>query len=312
MLRAGVIGLGVMGKHHARIYSEMAGIELVGVADSNEQLASDIARACSTGSFTDYGALLARGLDVVSIALPTFLHRDATVAAAKAGAHVLVEKPIADTLQHAADMTDICQKNSVKLMVGHVERFNPAVPVVKARIRGAEVLLMSFTRVGPFPSRIKDVGVIVDLATHDIDLARYLVDSTFKRVHSLASGSGLDGGNREDCALMSFEMENGTLVQIMVNWLTPFKVREFSVATRERYTRAWLRDQKVVEYESWEDDSYVVREVPVRYAEPLRLELEAFVAAVINDTPVPVSGEDGLEALSVALHCAKAIGDREE
>ncbi len=305
MIKAGVIGLGAMGKHHARIYSQLPDVELAGVADVDAELASSIARRHDSKSFTDYHELLRQGLDVVSIAVPTSLHRDVVLATAEAGINVLVEKPIADTLNSASQMIEQCDRNEIKLMVGHVERFNPVVPVIKERIKTEEVMLINFTRVGPMPARIKDVGVIIDLATHDIDLARYIIGSRFKDVHSLRSLDPYDKGGREDNALLSFEMENGTLVQIVANWLTPFKVRELSIATRERYIKSWLRDQKVLEYEAWKDDSYLVRELPVTFAEPLTLEIETFLKAVRENLDVPVSGEEGLETLAIALECVK-------
>lgn len=309
MLKVGVIGLGAMGKHHARIYSNLPDVKLVGVADLDSQLTSSVAEAYGTRPFTDYRQLLHLNLDAVSIAVPTSLHREVTLAVASAGTNVMVEKPIADTLQSSHEMIERCQQKGVKLMVGHVERFNPVSGVLKRSIAGLNVISIDITRVGPFPPRVRDVGVVIDLAVHDIDILRYLTNSEFRTVRSLI-GKNL-ANDREDTALLSFEMENGVLCHVTTNWITPFKVREISIAAKEKFVKGWLMEQKVCEYESYrEDGSYIVRELPVPYGEPLELELGAFLNAVKNDEPPPVSGEDGQKALEIALRCLKQGGER--
>lgn len=301
-LRVGVIGLGSMGRHHARIYAGLPGVDLIGLADIDDKATRSLADTYRTRGFLDYSELLSRRPDVVSVAVPTSLHRQVCLAAARAGANVLVEKPIAETIESGEEMVTVCRQNKVKLMVGHVERFNPVTRVVKSAMQGCEVLSVTITRLGPFPPRIRDVGVILDLAIHDIDLARYLTGSEFKSVYSLSSKGGPSG--HEDNALLSFEMQNGVLVQLTENWLTPFKVREVNVATREKFVRGWLQEQKVWEYRRWrEDGSYVVKELAVPFGEPLKLELEAFLQCTRGEQEVPISGEEGLKALKTALEC---------
>ena len=304
MLRVGVIGLGAMGRHHARIYSELPNAKLVGVADLNDELTATTARKYKTKGFGDFHDLLQQKLDAVSIAVPTSLHRDVAIAAAGKGVNVLVEKPIADTIQNAEDMIKSCQQSGVKLMVGHIERFNPIVPVIKKAIEGFHVISITIARLGPFPPRIRDVGIVIDLATHDIDLVRYLTTSEAKKVYSLVKRKSLS--EHEDSALISFETESGVLVQLTVNWLTPFKVREINIATREKFVRGWFQEQKVWEYQRWkEDNSYIVKEFSVPFAEPLKLELEAFLTSIENNTGAPIPGEEGLKTLAVALECLK-------
>jgi len=304
MIRVGVVGLGAMGRNHVRIYSNIPGIDLVGVSDVNEEITRAVAHTYHTDGFVDYVELLRKGLDAVSIAVPTSLHGEIGVRSAESGASILVEKPIADTIARANQLIETCQRSGVKLMVGHVERFNPVTPVIKKAIEDCEVLSIGIARVGPFPPRIRDVGVILDLAIHDIDLARYLTGSEFKKVYSLYSRDGPN--SHEDIALLSFEMENGVLVHLTANWLTPFKVREIDVAAREKFVKGWLQEQKAWEYRQWEENnSYVVKELPVSYGEPLKMELEAFIEAVKGRGDVPVSGEEGLKALTVALECLR-------
>jgi UDP-N-acetylglucosamine 3-dehydrogenase len=300
-LEVGVIGLGAMGRNHVRVYSEMPDVELIGIADADPALAQSLARKYRTQSFTDYKELLREDLDAVSIVVPTSLHHEVALAVADAGANMLIEKPIADSLSAGSSIIEAASKNQVKLMIGHIERFNPVIPVIKKEIEGTEVSLIEITRIGPFPPRIRDVGVVIDLATHDIDLLRYITSSEFKKIYSLTSRNLAP---HEDAAILLFQMENGILGRVTVNWLTPFKVREINIATKEKFIKASLIDQKVTTYSKYkENDSYLVRELSVPSGEPLKLELEAFVHSLKNNLPSPVTGEDSLKALEVAMEC---------
>ncbi|MBI2830666.1 MAG: Gfo/Idh/MocA family oxidoreductase [Chloroflexi bacterium] len=301
MIRVGVIGVGAMGRHHARIYSELPGVELVGVADLDSESLSAVASRYRTKGFNDYQELLRQSLDAISIVVPTSVHKTVALEAANAGLNMLIEKPIADTIPNAKEIIKACQKNRVKLMIGHVERFNPILPVVKKAIENLHVISIDMVRVGPLPPRIKDVGIVVDLGTHDIDLLRYLTSSDFKKVRGMLS-KGPSG--KEDTAVLSFEMENGVLAHITTNWLTPFKIREINIAAREKYIKGWFIEQKVAEYKLCDEaDTYTVKELKVPFGEPLRLELAAFLKSIAGGESPPVTGEDGLRALEVAVQC---------
>jgi UDP-N-acetylglucosamine 3-dehydrogenase len=304
--KVGVIGLGAMGRNHLRVYSELPDAELAGIADIDHGLAQSLAKKYRVKSFSNYKELLQEGLDAVSIAVPTSLHREVALAAADAGTNMLIEKPIADSISAASAIIEAASRNRVKLMIGHIERFNPVVPVIKKEIEETEVSLIEITRIGPFPPRIRDVGVVVDVATHDIDLLRYITGSEFKKLYSLTSRSLAP---HEDAAILLFQMENGVLARITVNWLTPFKVREISIATREKFIRASLLDQKVTTYSKYKvDESYLVRELSVPFGEPLKLEIQAFVGSIRDDVEPPISGEDGLKALKTAISCTNENG----
>lgn len=306
MIKVGVIGLGAMGKNHARVYSELPGVELVGVCDAEEGLAENIAGKYQTKAFANYSELLEQNLDAVSIAIPTSMHKKVAVDFANAGVNILVEKPIADTVPNAKEIINSCQQNRVKLMIGHIERFNPVISTIKERISKTEIISIDIARLGPLPPRVKDVGVIIDLAVHDIDIIRYLTGSEFVSIHSMTSKTLSDN---EDTAIISLKTENGILCHITTNWLTPFKVREISIATKERFIKGWLIDKRLCEYRKWqEDSSYVVKELRVPQDEPLRLELDAFINAIINNTDPPITGEDGLKALEIATRCLKSAG----
>jgi predicted dehydrogenase len=309
MIKVGVIGVGVMGRHHARVYSELPGVELVGVADVNGELASAIAKTYHTKAFTNYKELLKQHLDAVTIAVPTSLHKKVSLDVAQAGMNMLVEKPIAETIENANEIINAARRNGLKLMVGHIERFNPIVPVLKESIKNSHVISIGITRVGPFPPRVKDVGIVIDLATHDIDLIRYLTDSEFKRVYSLTS-KNLSG--QEDSAILCFEMENGVLAYSIVNWLTPFKVREINVATPGKLVKGWFQEQKVIEYMRYkkEDSAYIAKELAVPFAEPLKLELEHFLDCIRRDREPLTSGIDGLKALEIAIKAENGSKDK--
>jgi UDP-N-acetylglucosamine 3-dehydrogenase len=301
MFRVGVIGLGAMGKNHVRVYSELPGVELTGIADADYGLAQSLAKKYHTRPFSDYKELLREDLDAVSIAVPTSFHREVALAAVDADINMLIEKPIADSVSAGSSIIEAASKNQVKLMIGHIERFNPVIPVIKKEIEGAEVSLVEITRIGPFPPRIRDVGVVIDLATHDIDLLRYITGSEFKTVYSLTSRNLAP---YEDAAILLFEMENGIIGRVTVNWLTPFKVRTINIPTKEKLIKASLIDQKVTTYSKYkENDSYSVKELSVPFGEPLKLELEAFIHSLKNNIRPPITGEDGLKALEVANLC---------
>ena len=303
MIKVGVIGAGTMGKHHARVYAGLSDVELVGIADINKDVARTIAERYNTEAFIDYKELLKRDLDAVSIVVPTFLHEKVALDTAEAWVNMIIEKPIADTVENARNIIKSADENDVKLMVGHIERFNPIMPVIQKSMGNSDIISIDVTRVGPFPPRIRDVGVVIDLATHDIDLIRYLTKSEFRKMYSLTSKNIF---KNEDIAILSFEMENGVLAHITTNWLTPFKIREINIATKERFIKGLFIEQKVSEHSKYEEDgSYIVKELSVPFGEPLNLELGAFLRAVRDDEEPPITGEDGLKALEVAIECLK-------
>jgi UDP-N-acetylglucosamine 3-dehydrogenase len=182
MLKVGVVGLGAMGQHHTRLYSQL-NCELVGVADANAERAKEIGEKYSTKYYADYHDLLSK-VEAVSIAVPTTSHHNVAMDFLREGVHCLVEKPIAFDLHEADDMIEAAERNQVNLAVGHIERFNPAVvklkQIVDEGILG-KLLIISTRRVGPFVPRIRDVGIVIDSATHDIGVEEhYRAKNVFK------------------------------------------------------------------------------------------------------------------------------------
>src|SRR5580698_8673739 len=300
-LRIGVIGVGVMGSNHARVLSELPGVELVGVVDPDRKQREQVARRLGCAAFAAVDELVARGVDAVTIAAPTHLHRDIAIGCAERGIHILVEKPIAPTIEEGHAIVAAARSAGVTLMAGHVERFNPAVQSVKRAIKGQNILSIAITRVGPFPPRMSNVGVVIDLAVHDIDLICWFTRSQIVEVQPQLSNAVAE---REDIALLQFRTASGVLAHINTNWLTPFKARTVHVATKRKYVIGDLLTRQVTEcYGFQPDGSYSMRHLSVGHAEPLRAELMAFVKAIKDRTPPPVTGEDGVASLAIAIQC---------
>ena len=252
--------------------------------------------------YEDYRRMLAEErLDLVSVCVPTLLHREVALAAIESGVAVLVEKPIAATLEEGRAIAKAAEDAGVPLMVGHVERFNPAVLEVKRRLAAGElgrVYQVYARRVGPFPQRIRDVGVVHDLAPHDIDVMFFLLESTVERVYAETSG-GIST-EHEDMLWGLLRFRSGAVGVLDVNWLTPLKVRELSVLGERGLLQADYLSQEVRFYQKGFGEKRRRRLFPVEKAEPLRLELEAFVDAVRRGVAPPVTAEDGLAALETA------------
>src|SRR3954466_16069031 len=300
-LRVGVIGAGVMGSNHARVLAGLPGITLVGIVDP---LPAHRARAMDlTGcrAFTRLEELIAAGVDAVTIAAPTHLHHEIALACIADGVHILVEKPIASTGQEGRDIVVAAHLAGLTLMVGHVERFSPAVAAIKQAISGEDILSIAITRGGPFPPRMSNVGVVIDLAVHDIDLIRWFTESDIVEVQPQLSSAVAE---REDIALLQFRTASGVLAHINTNWLTPFKARNVTVATRGKYVMGDLLTRQVTECFGFKPDgSYSMRHLPVGHDEPLRAELIAFLDAVRTGDAPAVTGDEGVASLEIAIRC---------
>src|SRR5499427_1327738 len=308
-LRLGVVGVGVMGYNHARVLAEMPGVTLVGVADPDGKQADLVSGTLGCAAVPDVRDLLELGVDAVSIAAPTHLHRSIALAAVARGVHVLVEKPIASSVEEGREIIAAARRAGVTLMVGHVERFNPAVQAIKEALRDEDILSIAITRVGPFPPRMSNVGVVIDLAVHDIDLISWFTESEIIEVQPQLSSAKAE---REDIALLQFRTASGVLAHINTNWLTPFKARTVHVATKRKYVIGDLLTRQVTECFGFQPDgSYSMRHLSVGHAEPLRAELTAFVNAIREGTPPPVTGEDGVASLAVAIQCLNGRADTE-
>ena len=300
-LRVGVVGVGVMGSNHARVFVGLPGTELVGVADPDRKQAEFVARTLGCAAVANVDQLIERDVDAITIAAPTHLHRDIALTCIAHGIHSMVEKPIASSVEEGQEIIGAAPRAGVTLMVGHVERFNPAVEAIKEAIRGEDILSIGITRVGPFPPRMSNVGVVIDLAVHDIDLIRWFTDSDIVDVQPQLSSAVAE---REDIALLQFRTASGVLAHINTNWLTPFKARNVTVATRGKYVTGDLLTRQVTECFGFQPDgSYSMRHLSVGHAEPLRSELLAFLRAVRSGAAPAVTGEEAVASLEIATRC---------
>ncbi len=322
LLRAGVIGAGIMGQNHARVYAEMDDVELVAVADPMPEALSRMAQRHRVRTYTDYRALLEREqVDLISVAVPTQEHFDVTREVLTAGLPALVEKPIAATVEEGEALIKLAQELGVMLTVGHIERFNPAIVALKSQLAQGmlgKIYQIHVRRLSPFPPRIKDVGVVVDLATHDLDIIHYLTQAQVVRLHAEV-GQRLHTAH-EDMLSAILRFDNDVVGVLDINWLTPTKVREISViGERGMFVVSYLT-QDLVLYENeaapqgndWQQlavmgvsEGRSIR-FKINKREPLREELEAFALAVRRGEGPPVRGEDGLVALALAQKMIEA------
>jgi len=312
-LRAAVIGLGSMGANHVRVLADMADlVELVAVADPDVERLRQASRRSGARPFRDAAELLAAAQpDFVTICTPTRTHAAIAELALRAGAHVLVEKPIAATVEEAERLQRIAADARRLLTVGHIERFNPAVAALARRLRlgeGGRILQVHARRVGPFPHRIRDVGVIHDLVTHDIDVVRFLLADDVERVYAEAQRH--IATEHDDLFVGVLHFRSGPIALLEANWLTPTKERSLRVlCERGMYAIDYLA-QTLTFYENHaaaarEGQPASVTEgpmtrFPIAYREPLRAELEAFAVAVASGGPPPVPAADAIEALRIA------------
>lgn len=294
----GVIGVGSMGYNHVRIYSELENANLVAISDMVRGTLDKVSKEFNTVGYVDYDNILQiDDIEVVNICVPTVFHHDVVMRAIEAGKNVLVEKPIASKLNEAEEMIKAAEDAGVTLATGHVERFNPAVRVAKKLIdEGAigEVVTANSKRLGPFPPRIRDVGVAIDLAIHDIDIFNYLFNSRANTVFANMS-SKLKNCEFEDHAEIMTKYDSGVLSILETNWLTPYKKRQLNITGIDGIISVDYGNQTVTLFK----ENNQVEDIKVENKEPLKEELRSFVDCVQNNTPPEVSGKEGYEALRI-------------
>ncbi len=313
-IKVAVIGVGNMGRHHARVYSQLENADLVAISDINVKAGKEIAKKYDCKYYKDYNVMLSKEeIDAISIAVPTKLHKQVALDVIKSKKHVLIEKPIALTTKEAEAIIEAAKKAEVKLTVGHIERFNPSIQELKKIIeRGdlGEIISIIARRVGVFPPQIKDQSVIVDLAVHDIDIFSYLLDRQPTEV--FAKGRKALTDQREDSAEI-FLSYNGISGFIQVNWITPIKIRTLSVTGSKGYAELNYVTQKLELYQSKYKkrvDSFgefvikfgepTKKEIKINKKEPLLCELESFIECIRYNKEPEITGGDGLKALMIA------------
>jgi UDP-N-acetylglucosamine 3-dehydrogenase len=310
-LRVGLVGLGMMGRHHARVIKELNGVELVAVADAYGDPHGIAGGLHVLGSVHE---LIALGVDMAVVAVPTGLHEEVGMALAEADVHTLIEKPIASSVEAGQRLVDAFESRGLIGAVGHIERFNPALQSMRARIEAGElgeVYQIATRRQGPFPARIADVGVVKDLGTHDIDLTAWLAQSRFESI--FARTTTRSGRSHEDMVAATGHLERGVITNHLVNWLSPMKER-LTIVTGEKGT--FVADTLTADLTFFENGTVAtewesmaafrgvaegnVTRLAIAKPEPLRTEHEAFRDAVLGIRSDIVTMREGLNTLRVA------------
>lgn len=310
-LRAALIGLGSMGRHHARVLREMDGVDLVAVGDAG---GDPFGVAGQLPLLATVEEVIAVGIDMAVVAVPTTAHESVALALAEAGVHTMVEKPVAADHEGGLRMVEAFHRAGLIGAVGHIERFNPALQSLRARMANGdlgEVYQIVTRRQGPFPARIADVGVIKDLGTHDIDLTAWLAQSPYLSVS--AQTASRSGREHEDLVAATGRLANGVVTNHLVNWLSPMKER-LTIVTGER--GAFVADTLGVDLTFYangtmqnEWDSVAtfrgvsegdVTRFSLAKREPLRVEHEVFRDAVLGVRDAVVTLEEGVATLRVA------------
>ncbi len=303
-IRVGVIGVGHVGQHHARIYHELPGVELVGIADTDPARLEDVGRVVQAAAFRDYRELFGR-VDGVSIAVPTHLHAPIALECLDHGLDVLVEKPLAETLEEAEKVTELAMRQGRILQVGHVERFNGAVRALHGIVKAPGFI--ECHRLSPFPLRGTDVDVILDLMIHDIDIILSVVKSPVSQVSAVGVPVLTD---RVDIANARLEFSSGCVANVTASRVSAERIRKIRIFQPDTYISLDYTSQEIALYRRLPGDpaahpprlpQIVSEEVVVEKKEPLLLELMSFIRSVRERTRPEVSGDEAVEALRVAF-----------
>jgi len=316
-MRVGLIGVGSMGQNHARILADMGILE--GVCDISPEAVKKVGSRYSVASFTDHRELLRGEVDAVVIVTPTTTHKKVASDALKAGKHVLLEKPMTGSSSDLVELVGLAAKQNLVLGGGFVERHNPVVDFAKKGIQSGEygeLITVASRRVSSLPSRIKDVGVVMDLGIHDLDVIQHVVDQQARSVYALG-GKG-KGIQFEDHANILIDFDGGATGFAEVNWLTPMKVRKLSLTCSKNYVEVDYMEQSAQvcssTFKPFEAGNlfnvpieFDLRRIALRKEEPLRRELVDFVSAVEKGKEPLVPGESGVRTLKIAEAALRSL-----
>jgi predicted dehydrogenase len=312
-VRVGVVGVGSLGQHHARNYATNPKCELVGVADIDPKTADRVARQYKTRAYTDYRQLFGK-VDALSIAVPTIHHHAVAMECLQQGIHLLVEKPITTTVSEAHDLIELAKRMNCVLQVGHIERFNTAVMRLKQLV--TEPAFIETHRLGPYSGRIVDVGVVLDLMIHDLDIILQIVNSPV--THIDAAGVGIYS-DKEDIANARIHFANGCIANLTASRVTPVKKRKIRIFQRDAYISVDYVEQELelfrrVRTRNPEPGMPAVTIVRTKERlpkeEPLRLELDHFVDCVRRGSEPMVKGEHARDALELAVAVCDEVKSR--
>lgn len=308
-LKTAVVGVGSLGKHHARIHAALARegkTEFVGVCDANEATARSVAADNDAAFFIDWRDLLDR-TEAVSIAAPTENHYEIAVEFLNRGVHVLIEKPIARTIAEADELIFAAEKSGAKLMVGQLERFNPAIIALRPHVE--KPLYFEIHRISPFPNRSLDVDVVLDVMIHDLDMISWFVEDEIQEIHAVGIPILTD---KVDAANVRLEFKKGAVANITASRVGVEKIRKM----RFYQQNAYIAVDYVTKYAALtslapgaENPLFGIKinRLEINDVEPLRTEIEAFVDSILEDKPPLVTGAEGRQALRLALEVLEKI-----
>ncbi|MFC1624021.1 Gfo/Idh/MocA family oxidoreductase [Candidatus Omnitrophota bacterium] len=300
-MRVGVVGLGRLGSLHAKIYSRLKNVTLVGLCDTDKKKVRLIADSLKKPWFTDYKELSKKGVDAVSIVTPTYLHHKISKFFLNNGVHVLIEKPITKTLKEARDLIALAKKRGLMIQVGHVERFNSAIQAIEKLSRKPRFIEVH--RLGPFTPRVKDVGVVLDLMIHDIDIVLGFTKSKIRDIQAV----GMKILTRfEDIANARIRFKNGTICDLTASRITNDSLRKIRIFQKNAYISLdYVRQEAVISRKL--KDKIISEKIDIKKEAPLKKELSSFVDCIINKKRPTVSGIEAYNALLVAHKILKKL-----
>jgi len=304
-LNVGVVGVGFLGSLHARIYHQLEDVTLVGVCDCYKKRAKKVSKKFHTDYYLNYKDLIGK-VQAVSIAVPTHLHYKIAKDFLSAGVHVLIEKPVTRTVEEADELIDIATDKDLILQVGHIERFNSAIRAVEGLL--TEPRFIECHRMGPFKKRVSDVGVVLDLMIHDIDIVLGLVKSKVKTIEAVGVKILSD---HEDIANVRLTFENGTISDLIASRVTEKSRRTISIFQKDIFISLNYAEQSATVHKK-KDSKIKKKKLKIKKQEPLKKELESFVDCVLHSKRPVVSGEEGRRALAVAVEISKRIRETTE
>ncbi|MBU1006371.1 MAG: Gfo/Idh/MocA family oxidoreductase [Candidatus Omnitrophica bacterium] len=300
-VRIGVVGLGRLGSLHARIYSELKNVEVAALCDSDKKQAKTIASALNKPWCTDYKELFQKNLDAVSIVTPTYLHYKIARAFLENGVHVLIEKPITRTEKEARQLIKLAAKKRLIMQVGHVERFNSAIQAIEKL--SSKPKFIEVHRLGPFTPRVKDVGVVLDLMIHDIDIVLGLIKSKVRDIQAI----GVKILTRyEDIANARIRFKNGTICDLTASRVTSDSLRKIRIFQDDCYISIdYVKQEAIISRKI--KNKIVSQKIDIKKEQPLQKELSSFIDCVINKKRPVVSGVEAYNALAVAHKIIKKM-----
>jgi len=307
-LRAGVIGVGYLGRFHAQKYAALENVELVGVADVSRERAEEVATEVGSTAFSDYRELLAQ-VDLVSIVVPTQYHFPVAKECLEAGCHILLEKPVTQTVAEADELIRMAAERRLVFQVGHLERFNPAILALKGVLKNP--LFIESHRLAPFKARGTDVNVVLDLMIHDIDIILNMVPSTVKVVNSVGVPVL---SNEVDIANARLQFENGCVANVTASRASREAMRKIRIFQSDAYISIDYQERKIAIFRKGGEGfpipglpNVTMEEKSFEQGDALLAEIRAFIDAVSSGTAPPVTGEDGKRALELALQINKKL-----